>query len=655
MAEDVFITKSDLEGLVEVRVDSRSPLDASPVIRETLTEQAGPEVAALFAEPVVTRGNGAVATSISWYGNRDGEATRLSALDPDARAGAEAILRERLGKVAGLLGSPDVGPLLGGALYMASPDDILVIEGQPVITKWGLAPETALRTQSARDAHFAQTLGSYLDLPAAPPLDQDSWGALHAPPPAAAAPAAAAALAAGAAAGAVAAGAATSAAAEEPPVPPQPPVPPAGGGGHGGAGHGGDGGHRGRGWIPVAVACVIALLVLLYILIPGVLIYPPERAGLAMDDSDALALQREINESLEQRRHELQDALEENVCTIQGDLLPRLPGEDPGTPDSQSQAQVPELSPRAPLAPPPSQLAVPEPPEEERPPDSDSATPAAPRTLADLLDAGTVLVIAPAADQSGLGTGTGFFVTPNTIVTNFHVIDGAGEDIYVTSEALGEVHLARLASTTGSAEIGTRDFAILEVEGLSAGGSTFELSPSVDKLDNVVAAGFPGVIMQTDANYRALLEGDAAATPELTAQSGAVTVVQTFPTGSEIIIHSADISPGNSGGPLVDTCGRVVGVNTFVNPDEEGTLRRLNYALHTRELQSFLDAAGVSYRVSDDACRPAMAQTQPSPIAPSDDPLPSPQAPGDEPAPQQDEPAPGEAAPPAEGETPVRR
>ena len=196
---DVYITKSDLEGLVEVRVDGRSPLDAKPSVRETLEERLGRDVAELFAEPVVTRGNGAVATSISWYGARDGQAMPLTALDPAARAGAEALLRDRLGKVAGLLGSPEVGPLLGGALYMASQSDVLVIDGQPVITKWGLIPEAAMRSPSARDAHFAATLGPYCDLKQAPPLDQEDWRARHAP--------AGAATTAGLAAGAAAAGA----------------------------------------------------------------------------------------------------------------------------------------------------------------------------------------------------------------------------------------------------------------------------------------------------------------------------------------------------------------------------------------------------------------------------------------------------------------
>ena len=207
MAEDVYITKSDLEGLVEVRVDGRSPLDAAPSIRAALESRLGRDVAALFAEPVVTRGNGQVATSISWYGSRDGQATPLKALDPAARAGAEALLRDRLGKVAGLLASPEVGPLLGGALHIASPDDILVIDGQPVITKWGLVPEAAMRSPGARDAHFAATLGPYLGLTEAPPLDQDAWGARHARASAAAAPGGAGVAAAAGAAGAGVAGA----------------------------------------------------------------------------------------------------------------------------------------------------------------------------------------------------------------------------------------------------------------------------------------------------------------------------------------------------------------------------------------------------------------------------------------------------------------
>jgi S1-C subfamily serine protease len=646
---DVYITKSDLEGLVEVRVDGRSPLDAAASIREALEGRLGHDVAALLAEPVVTRGNGAVATSISWYGSREGQATPLTSLDPAARAGAEALLRDRLGKVASLLSSPEIGPLLGGALHIASLGDIVVIDGQPVITKWGLLPESAMRSPAARDAHFAATLGPYLNLKEAPPLDGETWRSRYAPAAAAVAPGGAGSAAvAGAASGVASAALAGQAGASDPPVPPSTPPPGAGGGQDGGR-------RRGYGWLPVAIACLVAALVLLYILLPGVLIYPPE-PSIALDDGQALALQRDINQALEERRQALEDALEERACTIQGELLP--PG--PGDPASPGDTAAP-VSPRELVAPPPSQLAVPEPPSGPgQPPDAEGAPRT--RTLADLLDAATVLVIAPSADQESLSTGTGFFVGPNTIVTNSHVVAQAGQDIFVTSEALREVHPARLVGSTGPPEIGRPDFAILQVDDVGNETATFALSPTIDKLDNVIAPGFPGVIMETDANYRALLEGDMAAVPELTAQSGAVTVIQTFPTGTEIIIHSADISPGNSGGPLVDTCGRVVGVNTFVNPDEQGTLRRLNYSLHTRELQRFLDGAGIAYSLSEDACQPMLAQAPEPPRAPGGigeegtgvpDQGPETIAPApQEGAPQEGAPS---QAPPDSGQAPVRR
>ncbi len=67
----------------------------------------------------------------------------------------------------------------------------------------------------------------------------------------------------------------------------------------------------------------------------------------------------------------------------------------------------------------------------------------------------------------------------------------------------------------------------------------------------------------------------------------------------------------------------MVGVNTFVNPDQQGTLRRLNYALHTRELQRFLDGAGVAYDLSEDSCQPMLARAPDAPqpqVAPEAEP-----------------------------------
>jgi hypothetical protein len=91
-----------------------------------------------------------------------------------------------------------------------------------------------------------------------------------------------------------------------------------------------------------------------------------------------------------------------------------------------------------------------------------------------------------------------------------------------------------------------------------------------------------------------------------------VTVIQQAAQDLPVIIHTANISPGNSGGPLIDSCGRVVGVNTFIRVDQESS-SRLNYALQASALATFLGEQGVPHRLLDDACQPRVAEAAPQP------------------------------------------
>src|SRR5882724_5346983 len=97
MASDSFyLTRTVLDGLEEIRVDGRSAIEAHGTLEAAIASRSGREVAALLAEPVVTRGNGPNPTSISWYSRRSGEARPLADVDPDTRVGVEATLREQL-------------------------------------------------------------------------------------------------------------------------------------------------------------------------------------------------------------------------------------------------------------------------------------------------------------------------------------------------------------------------------------------------------------------------------------------------------------------------------------------------------------------------------------------------------------------------------
>ncbi len=68
--------------------------------------------------------------------------------------------------------------------------------------------------------------------------------------------------------------------------------------------------------------------------------------------------------------------------------------------------------------------------------------------------------------------------------------------------------------------------------------------------------------------------------------------------GTHTVGHSAEISPGNSGGPLVDECGRVVGVNTFAVVDGA----QAKYALSSADLAAYLKQNGITARVRNDPC-----------------------------------------------------
>jgi hypothetical protein len=124
------------------------------------------------------------------------------------------------------------------------------------------------------------------------------------------------------------------------------------------------------------------------------------------------------------------------------------------------------------------------------------------------------------------------------------------------------------------------------------------------RLDPVIAAGFPQAIMQTDANFQALLDGNIQSIPELAVTDGLVSAVQSLPSGLIVMPHTAAISRGNSGGPLVDRCGRVVGVNTFgFFNAEQG--ERVSYAQKVESLLAFLAANGVTVAEVTGACTPA--------------------------------------------------
>ncbi len=227
-------------------------------------------------------------------------------------------------------------------------------------------------------------------------------------------------------------------------------------------------------------------------------------------------------------------------------------------------AEVPAAKPAAPAAKPALPAAKP-----AAAGPASTATAAAPaadglQALSQRVRASVVEILGTVDGTGDTSYGTGFVVRESSlVVTNAHVLRGVKAPMVRTWEG------ALLASVEVLLQDDAVDLGVLRVKGLRAEPLPLAEGPIPAVGTRVVAVGHP-------RGY------------EFTVSDGIVSASRTLDDGGpELIQTTAPISPGSSGGPLLDVAGRVVGVCSLTLTEGQN----INFAVPAARLGPALQRA----------------------------------------------------------------
>lgn len=226
------------------------------------------------------------------------------------------------------------------------------------------------------------------------------------------------------------------------------------------------------------------------------------------------------------------------------------------------------------------------------------------------MKASTVRILCKSIFSSSIGSGSGFILgTGNHVVTSHHVVgcaDNGGEVIVIQNR-----EQRFRGSVIWKSE--AKDLAVMKVSG-TIGGSVpaFATNETVHDAETVYAMGFPGA---ADLSKESLFQ--VKITKGIISARTTVDNLKVYQT-------DAAINSGNSGGPLFNELGQVIGIN-FLKASRIG-IEGIGYAIQIDELLPELDRLGIPYRRAIAGGKPdipiAVVPSAPSKTAPGDKILP---------------------------------
>ena len=184
------------------------------------------------------------------------------------------------------------------------------------------------------------------------------------------------------------------------------------------------------------------------------------------------------------------------------------------------------------------------------------------------------------------GTGSGFVVNSGGyVLTNYHVVEGCVE-----------VRIPEASGTSVLVVTGAdpqNDLALLRLPTPGASAAVFA-NDGPKPGQEVIAVGYP-------------LRGLLASSVNIT--TGIVSALAGIRNDARMIQTTAPVQPGNSGGPLLDQSGNVLGVissklDALKVAQAIGDIpQNINFAIKASVARGFLDASGVEYRTATSAAK----------------------------------------------------
>ncbi|GHG98455.1 trypsin-like peptidase domain-containing protein [Pseudodonghicola xiamenensis] len=229
-------------------------------------------------------------------------------------------------------------------------------------------------------------------------------------------------------------------------------------------------------------------------------------------------------------------------------------------------------------------------------------------------------ILARRADKMAMGSG--FVLAPTRdgegwyYLTNAHVVRGARELLVgFMNDGVLYAYEAELAQVSQPLDLAVLRLSALEPRQKGHRLRTLPIAGyEARKGQTVAALGYPG----TSDNLGISL--DNVAFFETTLTTGTVSKLMTASwegrrgQALDIVQHTAALNPGNSGGPLLDLCGQVIGLNTQVatfSTDDGIAANDTYWASSSTTILDYLQRQHVPFARSADTCRQAEAMAVP--------------------------------------------